>query len=186
MPYLIWIFHLFFWLPFLGRGLQERRDGKHGEATVRVHPRSTALLLLHSVAQFLVYFGIGAGWSLDHGFAVREVTGAVVIQLGTLLAQWTLRTFRSWRVPAEIGVSHQLQTTGPFRYLRHPIYMAMNLLNLGSFIWRPHPLVLVGFAIGWLAGELRARAEEDLLIGHFGDDYRRYMARTRRFVPWVY
>lgn len=186
MPYLIWMFHLFFWIPFLGRGVRERREGKHGEPTVAIHPRSTALLVLHSVAMFLVYFGIGAGWELDHGFGPREVVGAVVIQLGTLLAQWTLRTFHSWRVPAEIGVSHRLQTNGPFAWVRHPIYAAMNLLCLGSFIWRPHPIVLAGFVLGWIVGELRARAEEGLLIAHFGDEYRAYMARTRRFLPGIY
>ncbi len=186
MPPLIWIFHLFFWLPFVGRGIRERREGKHGEATVAVHPRSTALLAAHTAAMVLVYVGIAAGASLDHGFGAREVAGAVVIQAGMLLAQWTLRTFRSWRVPAEIGVSHQLQTNGPFAWLRHPIYMAMNLLCLGSFIWRPHPLILAGFALGWIVGELRARAEEGLLTAHFGDAYRTYMARTRRFIPGVY
>ena len=134
----------------------------------------------------LVYFGMGAGRELDHGFGPREVIGAVVIQLGTLLSQWTLRTFRSWRVPAEIGVSHQLQTNGPFAWVRHPIYLAMNLLCLGSFIWRPHPVLLAGFVLGWIVGELRARAEEGLLIAHFGDDYRAYMTRTRRFLPGIY
>lgn len=186
MPHLIWIFHLFFWLPFIGRGLRERREGRHGEPTVAVHPRSAALIGLHSAGMIAVWVGMGLGAGLEGGFGVREVAGAVVIQLGTFLAQWTLRTFRSWRVPAEIGVSHQLQTTGPFAWIRHPIYMAMNLLCLGSWLWRPHPLVLVGFVIGWIVGELRARAEESLLLGHFGEDYRAYMGRTRRFVPGVY
>lgn len=182
----LWLFHLFFWLPFIWRGIQDRRQGRHGEATVSVHPRSVALVGLHSVAQFFVYLGMGLRSGASDTLAPNILVGAAVIQVGALLAQWTLRTFKSWRVQAEIGVSHQLQTDGPFRYLSNPIYMAMNLLNLGSLIWCPSPVVAVGVFVGVVAGDLRARAEEQLLVGHFGDPARDYLARVKRFVPGVY
>lgn len=182
----LWLFHLFFWVPFVWRGIQDRRQGRHGEATVAVHPRSAVYVGIHTMAQVLVWLGMGIHPGESEGLTPQVIVGAVIIQAGSVLAQWTLRTFRSWRVQAEIGVSHQLQTDGPFRYLRNPIYMAMNLLNIGSLVWCPSPVVAVGVFIGVVMGDLRARAEEQLLVGHFGDAARDYLGRVRRFVPGVY
>lgn len=184
MPHLLWVFHAFFWLPFIARGAKDRKEGRHGEKTVATHPRSGVLVGLHTVAMVVLLVGVGLAPSRP--FDAQALAGAILIQAGSLLGQWTLRTFRSWRVPAEIGATHELQTNGPFRWLRHPIYMAMNLLCLGTLVWAPHPLTAIGFVATWIVSEIRARAEEELLIGHFGDAYRAYMARTRRFVPGVW
>ncbi len=48
---------------------------------------------------------------------------------------WALDYFRSWRFRAKLDEGHQLATGGPFRLLRHPIYMGLNLLALGSAFW---------------------------------------------------
>ena len=75
---------------------------------------------------------------------------------------------------------------GPFRHLRNPIYMAMNLLNLGTLLWRPSWITAVGLVLGAVFADQRARAEEELLLGHFGDQARDYVKRVRRFLPGVY
>jgi hypothetical protein len=60
------------------------------------------------------------------------------------------------------------------------------LLAAGSFLWIPNALVLAGMLLVFLAGDLRARAEEKVLAAAFGDRYRDYAARVKRFVPGVY
>ena len=76
----------------------------------------------------------------------------------------------------------------PFLYtiVRHPIYLALMLVGLGSFLWIPTYAVGLGAIMLALVGDLRGRVEEKLLLGSFGDDYRDYMRRTRRFVPGIY
>jgi protein-S-isoprenylcysteine O-methyltransferase Ste14 len=64
--------------------------------------------------------------------------------------------------------------------------MGLNLLALGTAIWVPTTLVWAGFILMAVGSDLRARAEEPLLVGAFGHTYREYMARTRRFIPGVY
>ena len=64
--------------------------------------------------------------------------------------------------------------------------MGLNLLALGSAIWVPTPLLWVAFALMAIGSHLRARAEERILEQAFGDAYRSYCQRTRRFVPGVY
>jgi protein-S-isoprenylcysteine O-methyltransferase Ste14 len=50
----------------------------------------------------------------------------------------------------------------------------------------PTPITWTGFVLMVIGGDLRARSEEKLLEQAFGDRYRAYRARTRRFVPGVY
>ena len=97
-----------------------------------------------------------------------------------------MMVFRSWRLQAALTAEHQLCTEGPFRLVRHPIYTGMMLLTLGTFLLAPNTLTLLGIAANFLAGDSRARAEERLLTGVFGDRYVAYMSRTKRFIPGVY
>ena len=99
---------------------------------------------------------------------------------------WALLHFTSWRYRAKLDRGHQLATGGPFRILRHPIYMGLNLLALGCAIWVPTAVVWAGFVLMAIGSDLRARAEETLLRPAFGDSYQAYCARTARFIPAVY
>jgi protein-S-isoprenylcysteine O-methyltransferase Ste14 len=56
---------------------------------------------------------------------------------GAALMSWARVWFASWRFRAKVDASHQLATGGPFALLRHPIYMGLNLLALGSAVWDP-------------------------------------------------
>ena len=97
-----------------------------------------------------------------------------------------MRLFRSWRSAQRWRGGHQLATEGAFRLLRHPIYMGMNLLALGTATWAPTVLTWAGFALVVIGSDLRARSEEALLLGVFGPVYADYCRRTKRFVPGLY
>ena len=99
---------------------------------------------------------------------------------------WALVYFRSWRFRATLDNGHQLATAGPFRILRHPIYMGLNLLALGTALWVPTAIVWTAFVLMAIGSDLRARAEEILLKQAFDPAYGEYCARTRRFVPGIY
>ena len=109
-----------------------------------------------------------------------------VIASGAVLMNWAMVHFRSWRFRATLAEGHELATGGPFRFVRHPIYMGFNLLALGNAIMVPTPLVWAGFVLMGLGSDLRARVEERLLVQAFGHTYSNYMERTRRFIPGIY
>ena len=94
--------------------------------------------------------------------------------------------FHSWLFRAKLDQGHQLATKGPFRLLRHPIYMGLNLLSPGTAIWVPTVTVWIGFVLMVVASDLRARSEESLLAHAFGSTYTDYCAHTRRFIPRLY
>ncbi|MDM0018461.1 methyltransferase family protein [Variovorax saccharolyticus] len=79
----------------------------------------------------------------------------------------------------------RLVTTGAFKYIRHPMYTALICLAWGVFLQRFTwlGLLLVVASTGLIF--VTAQREEEECIAHFGDAYRDYMRRTRRFVPYL-
>ena len=79
----------------------------------------------------------------------------------------------------------KLATSGPYSRVRHPMYG-------GFFLWGMTFMLLTD---NWLVGGswaammvfvavVRVPHEERVLVEHFGDDYRQYMRRTNRFLPF--
>jgi protein-S-isoprenylcysteine O-methyltransferase Ste14 len=158
-------------------------------ASAETAPHSRALVAFHAVGFGLLYFGLGNAVipnRVPHRFPLQWLAGAAVIALGAFLMCWALVWFRSWRFRAKVESGHELATGGPFALVRHPIYMGLNLLGIGSALWVPTATVAVAALLLVVGSDLRARAEETLLSRVFGERYRAYCARTRRFVPGVY
>jgi protein-S-isoprenylcysteine O-methyltransferase Ste14 len=76
--------------------------------------------------------------------------------------------------------------TGPYRLVRHPIYLGMSMMAAGqaiAFNSGPGFLVVV---VGVIPSFLwRAREEEALLATFFGDRYPHYRKRTSMIIPYV-
>ena len=78
---------------------------------------------------------------------------------------------------------HVLVTSGPYRWVRHPFYVAFLLaVTANSLVTANWFLALTGgIAFGLIV--LRTRTEEKNLIERFGEEYLQYMERTGRFFP---
>jgi protein-S-isoprenylcysteine O-methyltransferase Ste14 len=198
MDFGIYIVHAAFWGAFgvtllVLRWLGSKSAGPSDPAPLakegKTAPYSRGLLVFHMVAFFTMYFGVGQAVftsRMPAWFPGQRLAGCVVIASGAILMDWTLIFFRSWRVRAKVDTGHELATGGPFRYLRHPIYMGLNLLALGTAIWIPTAVVWTGFGLMVIGSDLRGRAEETILYNAFGAAYREYCTRTRRFLPGIY
>ena len=85
--------------------------------------------------------------------------------------------------PMRPGKASSLMTTGVFAFSRNPIYLADLLVLVGIATWIGH---LVGFlpCILFVAymNRFQIRPEESTLTALFGDDYRRYRERVRRWI----
>ncbi len=152
-------------------------------------PYSRAVLAIHFLAFGVMYFGLGNTIipnRVPFWFHGQRLAGAIIIAAGAALMWWARVWFASWRFRAKVDASHQLATGGPFRLVRHPIYLGLNLLALGSAIWDPTLPVWIGFGLMVIGSDLRGRTEERLLAAVFGPAYTDYRGRTKRFVPGVY
>jgi protein-S-isoprenylcysteine O-methyltransferase Ste14 len=102
-----------------------------------------------------------------------------------LLMVWARMTFgrRSFHAAAD-PTEGGLVTTGPYRYLRHPIYSSI-LLFFVAAVLSHFSLINVLLAMGAAFGAaLRIHTEERLLLERYAD-YRQYAARTRRIIPFL-
>jgi len=115
-----------------------------------------------------------------------RATGVSVCVLGlfvTLWARWMLAG--NWSSNVTFKEGHQLIRTGPYRYVRHPIYTGILFMCLGTALdighlrcWLAFPLMAATF---WI----KLKQEERLLLRHFPDDYPDYQQQVKALVPFV-
>jgi protein-S-isoprenylcysteine O-methyltransferase Ste14 len=141
---------------------------------------------LISVAAFTIHPGWLAFANLSVPTWLRW-TGVGMSLFGFILLQWAQVTLgKSWSDTPRMMQEQTLITSGPYRFIRHPIYTAF-ILILGSTLlisanW------LIGFSwLGMTIIEVASRIgfEENLMIEYFGDEYREYMTRTGQMLPKV-
>jgi protein-S-isoprenylcysteine O-methyltransferase len=86
-----------------------------------------------------------------------------------------------------IATDHRVIDTGPYRFVRHPSYTGMLMAVLGfglSFAnWTSLLIVFVPICAVTL---WRIHIEEEALTGALGEQYRGYMQRTKRLIPFIY
>jgi protein-S-isoprenylcysteine O-methyltransferase Ste14 len=94
---------------------------------------------------------------------------------------------KNWSISLEIREKHELISAGPYALIRHPMYTSFLLMALGqAFLlanWFVGLAGLVGFAILFF---LRVDKEEQMMLEFFGPQYRDYMNRTKRIIPYLY
>jgi type IV secretory pathway VirJ component/protein-S-isoprenylcysteine O-methyltransferase Ste14 len=192
----IYAFYALFYAVFVPRSLlrlwhaRDRRSVSHDQD--QAASGSQVPLVLHVLAMGVLYVGLARAVLVPPAAAdpplipPQRMAGGVLMLAAAALAAWTLAVFRSWRLAARIDHGHELCTAGPFRWVRHPIYLAMDLLALGSWLWAPTAAVGLGVVLVALAGDFRARTEERLLHDTFGASYDRYRRQAWRFLPGVY
>ena len=115
-----------------------------------------------------------------------RATGAFICGLGlfvTLWARWTLAG--NWSSDVTFKQGHELIRTGPYRFVRHPIYTGLLVMCLGTALdigkfrcWLALPLMAAAF---WI----KLKQEESLMRRHFPDEYPAYCKQVKALVPFV-
>jgi len=124
--------------------------------------------------------GMGVGGMTVLAFAV------VTLAFGSaMLGLMAVRTLgKQWSLTARVLDEHQLVQSGPFAFVRHPIYSALLGLLLATGLALSTAVLTTVAALVYLAGTYwRALREEALLRAHFGAAYDEYAARVPRLIP---
>ena len=146
----------------------------------------TAVLIPFFVAALIVYL-FAPPWMVWAKLPIPPSLQwlGVAIALGSnALFIWVHCTLdRQWSLSLRIKTEHQLITSGPYQYVRHPMYTALGIYTLGMILISADLLLLIFFMLSLGYNIHRVDREELMLIEEFGDAYRNYMKHTSRFLP---
>jgi protein-S-isoprenylcysteine O-methyltransferase Ste14 len=114
-----------------------------------------------------------------------SILGDVLCVLGISLAIWA-RVYlgRNWGVPMSVKVNPELVTSGPYTFIRHPIYSGVLLAMIGSIFVEGIPWLVVLVLLGGYF-IFAATREEKLMLKQFPDQYPQYKKRTKMLIPFV-
>ena len=120
-----------------------------------------------------------------HNDLMRAI-GAAVCVLGLFTCLWARHTLAgNWSSDVTFKQNHELIKTGPYRFVRHPIYTGLLLMSLGTALdlarvrfWLALPLWFIGF---WI----KLKQEEKVMLQHFPDAYPIYKKQAKALVPFV-
>jgi protein-S-isoprenylcysteine O-methyltransferase Ste14 len=135
-------------------------------------------------------------WVFSPLFAAAEYPlNPAIFAAGVLVAASGLWLFRrshielgkNWSISLDLREGHQLVTSGLYRHIRHPMYTSIFLYALGQALvvpnWIVGPANLVAFFVLFT---VRVASEEQMMADKFGDQYRTYMAKTKRLIPHIW
>lgn len=134
----------------------------------------------------IIYFswsGIGqltASWVSYTGFGM--------LFFGFFVRQWAIVTLDKYFTPVvALHYDHVLITDGPYRHLRHPGYAGLMLELVGAATAVLNIAALAAVIVCMVPCLwYRVRVEERLLQTKFGDAYRAYRQKTKKFIPYIW
>ncbi len=114
--------------------------------------------------------------------SIVQIIGLALLIIGYVLFWLSVIARGQYAVSWDMPEGHRLVTWGPYRYVRHPSYLAYSLMFLG-FVLAWLNLLSVPSLIGVPGYYFMAGIEEKVLIERFGNEYLRYQEKTGRFFP---
>lgn len=128
-----------------------------------------------------------AGAILWHRTPVVGLAADLITLAGLVVIIWSRQTIAgNWSLDVVLKENHELVERGPYAYVRHPIYSGLLLMALGSAVISGRAGAVVALAIFFFGFWLKAGQEERLLTEHFPDEYPKYKARVKAFIPFVF
>lgn len=113
-------------------------------------------------------------------------SGLLILNAAALITIWSHRILGNhWSGDLETKADHRVVHSGPYRWIRHPLYSSYLFIAVGLLLttgnWLVSGLVFSYFS----AVAARSWKEEEMLSARLGEDYAEYRRRTGRFLPKV-
>ena len=129
---------------------------------------------------------LGGGWAHAIELGAWHYAGLPVLAAGIALMAWCVVDFgrRGRGTPAPIDPPRRLVVSGPYAWVRNPMYVGAGLVVLGEAVFWEAPRLLAYLGgLGVITHLFVVGYEERALARKFGEDYQRYRARVPRWIP---
>lgn len=179
--------HRYYFLAFAIACLAQRviEIARNDRNVAARRPKWTAIAL----TAIFIGFSLGSvveSFVVDRPFnAALAILGICLFAAGFVIRRWVLRSLGTlWAIDVDIKPDHRLIRTGPYRFCRHPNYLAM-LLEMVGFCLIPSALFSLAVFLPLYVAALaaRIRIEEAALVDRLGDEYRTYRQQTFALLP---
>jgi protein-S-isoprenylcysteine O-methyltransferase Ste14 len=164
-------------------GSATQRKASKERRAARILRRVAGILMIAVAVSYSIGLPFVTRFAAPVPFGVRICVLPLAIANIPLLVVVLRALGRQWSTKLEIQSKHRLITSGPYRWVRHPLY-AVIFLTMFS---------LAGIAANWLfiipalaaatTIYLRISEEERMMVKEFPEDYPAYMRRTGRILP---
>ena len=115
-----------------------------------------------------------------------QAVGVAVTAAGLLFTIWArVHLGKYWSAMVTLKDHHKLIRTGPYRFVRHPIYTGLIAAAIGSAITVGSGDAWVGVALLVPTYLVKIWREEKFLSAEFGEEYRRFRCEVAMLVPFV-
>ena len=161
----------------------KKAERRESHATHFVHSGLVAVGFL------LMFSDVQVGWLhlrlLPRAFWL-EALGIGVTLAGFAFATWArIHLGRNWSSSVTSRVQHELIRSGPYRWVRHPIYSGLLLALAGTALVRGELCTLFSLVVVYAGWKLKSRLEERMMTGTFGQEYTAYANATGALVPRI-
>lgn len=140
-----------------------------------------------AVVSLLLSRGLTIGDIQPPGCLIRYSTFLTVsiCLMGITLAFWSRAVLKDmWSPYPTIVSDHRLVKTGPYRIVRHPMYLSQALMSFGTAWATRNLIVFAVFCIGLLVyNYLRSLKEDGILARHFGCEFADYKSAVPALIP---
>jgi len=168
------------WVVFWLYWLLSARNAKHGTRPGRARLPAGIIFVAIVVLARTVHLHSAAVHD-----AAEQAVGVALLLLGLSIAVWArVDLGRNWGMPMSQKDEPELVTSGPYRYVRHPVYSGLLLALLGTAL-ASNLLWLLALAALGPYFLYSARVEERIMTAAFPQAYPRYRARTKMLIPFV-
>lgn len=115
--------------------------------------------------------------------AIFKVIGIILIFVGTIIFISALISFgKSWRIGIDKNNAGKLITKGIFSITRNPIFLYINIYFLGTFLVYSNLFFLITMILVFIGVHFQILQEEKFLLSYYGNEYREYIRKVRRYI----
>jgi protein-S-isoprenylcysteine O-methyltransferase Ste14 len=148
-------------------------------------------LFLEILGFALLFSGTAGMGVLGHRVVPRTyalaVVGVALTWIGIAIALWARwHLGQYWSARVTLKEDHELIRTGPYAFFRHPIYSGIDLAALGGALAIDQWRCVVGVSLIVLGYWIKARKEESMLAGQFGQTFQEHCRHTGFLLPKVW
>lgn len=143
---------------------------------------------VYSYSLVVFQFAALAALLLTGSWLLANPIGLSLQILGILIGVWAVKTlhWHKFNIVPDPKPDAILVKTGPYRWVRHPMYLSILLFFTPLVIAHPSMFRLTVFAVLVITLSIKLHYEETLLVQKYQQAYQDYQATTQKILPWIF